>query len=167
VLSSPTEDLISDGESVHAEFKQTATYNYHTGSKDSRIEHALIKSVAGFLNADGGVLLIGIHDDGYPVGLDPDFGICSTRKDRDGFENWFYTRLADQIGGPVVASFVRISFERINDCEICRVNVQPSPQPVYVGNAAEFFVRMGNSTRAYNPRDAAEYIRARWRSTAD
>jgi hypothetical protein len=161
-LSSPTQDLISNGESSQAEFKQTATYNSHAGSKDAKLEHAVIKSVAGFLNARGGVLLIGVHDDRYPVGLNLDFGVCSPRKDRDGFENWLYTRLTDQIGGPVVASFVRTSFERIDDHEICRVDVDPSPQPVYVGDAAEFFVRMGNSTRACNPRDAAAYIRTQW-----
>ena len=160
--SSSIQDLISNGENSYVEFKQTATYNSHTGSKDSKIEHAVIKSIAGFLNAKGGVLLIGMHDDGYPVGLDLDFGICSTRKDRDGFENWLYTRLINQIDGPVVASFVTVSFEVLDDREICRVDVRPSPRPVYVGDEAEFFVRMGNSTRSYNPRDAATYIRTRW-----
>jgi hypothetical protein len=33
---------------------------------------------------------------------------------------------------------------------------------VYAGEAAEFFVRMGNSTRPYNTRDALEYIHTRW-----
>jgi hypothetical protein len=162
-----TQDLISSGEGSHVEFKETATYNSHIGRKDPEIERAVIKTVAGFLNADGGVLFIGVHDDGHPVGLTPDFGVCSRRKDRDGFENWLYTRLADEIGGPMVASFVAISFEVVDDCEICRVDVQPSPQPVYVGSTAEFFVRMGNSTRQYNPREATTYIRTRWRSDQD
>jgi hypothetical protein len=32
----------------------------------------------------------------------------------------------------------------------------------YLGEDAEFYVRMGNSTRLYNTRDAMEYIRSRW-----
>jgi Putative DNA-binding domain len=160
--SSSTEDLICYGEGAQIEFKQTATYNSHTGSKDSKLELAIIKSVAGFLNADGGVLLIGVHDKGYPVGLTLDFGVCSPRKDRDGFENWLYTLLAEQIERPVVASFVKISFKAIDDSEICRVDIRRSPQPVYAGGNADFFVRMGNSTRTYNSRDAVAYIRTRW-----
>jgi hypothetical protein len=65
---------------------------------------------------------------------------------------WLYTLLLDQIGNSEVASFVTVSFERVADVEICRVDVQPSHQPTYVGDNAEFFVRVGNSTRQYNPR---------------
>lgn len=161
---SSTEDLISSGESSNVEFKQNAIFNPYTGQKDARIEHAVIKSVAGFLNANGGVLLIGVHDDRYAVGLDADLAVCSRRKDRDGFENWLYTRLTDQISGPAVASFVTISFETVDGHEVCRVEVRPSSEPVYVGDSAEFFVRTGNSTRQYNPRDAEVYIRTHWRT---
>jgi hypothetical protein len=111
-LHSSTEDLISTGESSVVEFKQTAVYNTYTDKKDPRIEHAVIKSVAGFLNARGGVLLIGVHDDGYAVGFGPDMAVCSSRKDRDGFENWLYTRLTDQINGPTIASFVQCHLTR-------------------------------------------------------
>lgn len=155
-------ELITNGENASVEFKQTAIYNVHTKVKDSKVELAVIKTVAGFLNAKGGVLLIGVHDDGSPVGLEPDLSVCSQRKDRDGFENWLYTRLLDQIDGAAIASFVTVSFEQIGEHEICRVNVMPSRQPVYVGDEALFFVRIGNSTRQYNTRDAQSYIRAHW-----
>lgn len=122
----PTIELLGKGESSRVEFKETATYNRRTGSKDSKIEHAIIKSVAGFLNADGGVLLIGIHDDGHPTGINPDYGVCSHRKDRDGFENWLFTRLTDEIDRSVIASSVKVSFELIDDLEICRLEVDPS-----------------------------------------
>lgn len=162
IQSTRTIDLVSGGENGQLEFKQTATYNPHTGSKDSKLEHAIIKSVAGFLNTKGGVLLIGVHDDGHLTGLSSDFGICSQRKDRDGFENWLYTRLTDEIDRSTVASFVKVSFEMIDEREICRIDVEPSPQPVYAGSAAEFFIRMGNSTRSCNPREANGYIKSHW-----
>lgn len=38
------------------------------------MEHAVIKSFAGFLNTDGGVLLIGIGSDRQAVGQDHDYG---------------------------------------------------------------------------------------------
>jgi hypothetical protein len=162
LLHSPVTDLIAGGENSQVEFKQTATYNAHTGSKDKKLEQVIIKSVAGFLNTEGGILLIGVHDDGHPTGLDSDFNVCSSRKDRDGFENWLYTRLTDEIERSIVASLVKVSFEMSDECEICRVNVSPSHQPVYVGADDEFFIRIGNSTRQCNPRQAMEYIKSHW-----
>ncbi|MDE3096605.1 MAG: DUF262 domain-containing protein, partial [Chloroflexota bacterium] len=49
--------LIGDGESARIEFKSAARYNQHTGSVDKRIESAIVKSVTGFMNAEGGILL--------------------------------------------------------------------------------------------------------------
>ena len=55
-----------------------------------------------------------------------------------------------------------MTFEAFDEGDVCRVDVRPSTKPVYAGDDAEFFVRMGNSTRLYNTRDAMEYIRSRW-----
>jgi len=156
-----TVDLIAAGESRTVEFKQTARYNMHTRQVDKNLEHGVVKSVAGFLNAGGGVLLIGVHDEQRPTGLDDDFATTGNRG-KDGFENWLVTKLEQEIGRPAVASFVSIAFESLPDGDICRIDVRPSDRPVYVGEGAEFFVRMGNSTRPYNTRDALEYIRSRW-----
>lgn len=161
-LLSTTQQLLSQGEGMRLEFKETATFNAHTGSKDSRLETAAIKTVAGFLNADGGVLVIGVCDDGTPAGLADDYRVASRRGDRDGYENWLITRLTDEIGQPAIASHVAVSFDEVAEHEVCRVEVDPSPQPVYVGRSAEFFVRMGNSTRQCNPRDAMKYMATHW-----
>lgn len=156
-----TAELISDGESQVVEFKQTARYNAHTRAADKNLEHAVVKSIAGFLNAGGGILLIGVHDEQRSTGLDPDYQTTGNRG-RDGFENWLISKLEQELGRPTVASFVRVAFDAFPEGDVCRVDVRPSDRPVYVGNAAEFFVRMGNSTRPYNTRDALEYIQARW-----
>jgi ATP-dependent Lon protease len=72
------------------------------------------------------------------------------------------TKLEKELGKPAVASFVSISFHTFTEGDVCRIDVKPSDKPVFVGANAEFYVRMGNSTRAYNPRDAVEYIHTRW-----
>ena len=156
-----TADLIAAGESRSIEFKQSARFNAHTNGADKNLEYAIVKSVAGFMNASGGVLLIGVNDNKYVVGMDPDYGTTGNNG-RDGFENWLVTKLGHELGKPSVASFVEVGFEGFDKGDVCRVNVQPSNQPVYVGKEAEFLVRMGNSTRLYNTRDALEYIKTRW-----
>ena len=113
------------------------------------------------MNASGGVLLIGVTDDRQISGLAEDYKLTGN-KGRDGFENWLMTKLGEELGRPVVASFVEVNFDALPEGDVCRVDVRMSNQPVYAGKEAEFFVRMGNSTRSYNTRDALEYIKARW-----
>jgi len=158
-----TSDLIEQGESKTVEFKQTARLNAHTGTKDRKLEDAVVKSIAGFLNAGGGILLIGVSDDQEVTGVECDYPLMG-KPDRDGFENWLTTRLIDDLGKNETASFVRIVFENIGGHEVCRVNVEPCNKPVYVGKDATFYVRVGNSTRACNPRETMEYVKDRWGS---
>ena len=61
-------DLIRDGESDVVEFKSTLRTNLHTSKPDKAIEYTVLKTLAGFLNTNGGTLVIGISDDGTPVG---------------------------------------------------------------------------------------------------
>ncbi len=157
----PTAELIAAGESKTVEFKQTARYNAYTGTADKLLEHEVVKSVAGFLNAAGGTLLIGVHDEQRVTGLEGDYNLLG-KKNRDGFENWLVSKLIQELGQPAVGTFLEISFESFDEGDVCRVDVMPSNQPVYVGEDAELLVRIGNSTRPYNTRDAIEYIRTRW-----
>lgn len=50
--------LIRRGENKHIEFKETFSKNIRTGKKDKEIEKSSLKNIVGFLNADGGTLLI-------------------------------------------------------------------------------------------------------------
>ena len=54
------------------EFKHTLRANLHTGEKDPRIELSVVRTVAAFVNSNGGILIIGAADDGDPVGIESD-----------------------------------------------------------------------------------------------
>ena len=156
-----TTELIEAGESKNVEFKQTARYNSHTGKADKKLEHSVLKSVAGFMNASGGVLLVGVHDNQTPTGMADDYSTTGNNG-RDGFENWLVTQLERELGKSPTATLVDVAFEEFPEGDVCRIDVRPSPKAVYLGDDADFYVRMGNSTRLYNTRDAMEYIRSRW-----
>lgn len=66
------EDIVNQGETTTVEFKSTLRINLHTGEKDPRIELAVLKTIAAFLNSSGGTLLIGVNDDGEPLGVEAD-----------------------------------------------------------------------------------------------
>ena len=55
------------------------------------IEKVAARTVAGFMNAQGGLLVIGVDDDGKPLGLDRDLATLG-RKDLDGFQQTLVTR---------------------------------------------------------------------------
>ena len=55
------------------------------------------RTVAAFMNAQGGLLVIGADDDGKPLGLDRDFAMLG-RKDMDGFQQTLVTLLSSSLG---------------------------------------------------------------------
>ena len=66
-------ELIKRGESKTLEFKSTLRWNLKENRQDDKfITHAVLKTVAAFLNTDGGDLLIGVADDGAIVGIEAD-----------------------------------------------------------------------------------------------
>jgi len=160
----PTEQLIKAGESSTVEFKSTARWNVHTHQRDSAIELAVVKSVAGFMNAHGGTLLIGVDDHGTPLGLAEDYS--TVNKGRDGYENWLTTLLENAIGKPATAN-ATIRFDQIDGKDVCRIDVEPGKGPTFVRGGksdADLYVRLNNSTRLLNTSEALEYVRAHWES---
>ena len=61
------EELVKRGESKTLEFKSTLRWNLREDRKDNRVTHAVLKTIAAFLNTEGGDLLIGVADDGSVV----------------------------------------------------------------------------------------------------
>lgn len=162
-------ELIARGESDRLEFKSSARYNLHTGTRDEKIEAVIAKTVAAFANADGGTLLIGVADDGEILGLADDLAIMKA-PDTDRFELWlrdfFSTVLGSNAAALPLVDFARVP---VGDAEriVCRVLCPPSPRPVYVrpakGNGpTDFYVRTGNSTRQLRVDEATEYAMVRW-----
>lgn len=161
-------DLLAGGETDHVEFKSTARVNVRTGEKDARMELVVAKTLTAFLNGDGGTLLIGVDDDGRPLGLDLDYATLRTA-DADRYELWLRDLMSTMLGQNAAAG-ADLAVETVEAGdgarEVCRISVSASPRPVYLvpsKNAPrEFWVRIGNSTRQLAVDQAAEYIMHRW-----
>jgi predicted HTH transcriptional regulator len=124
----------------------------------------VLKTILAFLNAEGGTLLIGVADDGTIRGLADDYKTL-VKKDRDGFENHLNTLIKTQIGMAFV-KYVNISFEMVDDRDICLVAVREGHKPAYLHNGdkkEDFFVRVGNSTQPFSMSEAEEYIKTHWK----
>ena len=147
--------LIAGGEGDDVEFKSTLRMNLHSGSKDSRMEDAIVKTVAGFLNLKGGSLVIGVQDDGTPIGIE-----------HDGFEsedkmNLHLTNLLNDRLGPAVWANVHANFEDYGSSRVLNVRCDSSDQPVY-DKQGRLYVRTGHATRELSAKDAAAFVTERF-----
>ena len=160
------EELIENDEDVAVEFKSTARWDVREQAKSKVTEDGVVKTVAGFLNTDGGTLLIGVGPDRSVVGLDQDYALVKPRNG-DGFVNWLTTHLIGALGHSAVMR-TRARIVPHDDCEICRLDVARSSVPVWAKTSKEervFFVRMNNSTRVMPEGESGAYIAERWRAT--
>ena len=67
------EELIKRGESKSLEFKSTLRSSIKEDRRDDKgVTHAALKTIAAFLNAEGGDLLLGVADDGSIIGIERD-----------------------------------------------------------------------------------------------
>ena len=167
VPQSSVADLLTLGESQTVEFKSTARWNLHTGQAEKKMEHVIVKTVCGFLNAEGGTLLIGVDDSGVPIGLTNDMSTIGNKANRDGYELFLRQHLDNSLSTRSVGT-VRIHFEQVSDREICAVTVAASGKPVFAKaleggqEPHEFWVRMGNATKQLHGDDMVEYQSDRW-----
>ncbi len=121
-----------------------------------------MKTLAGFMNSEGGTLLIGVNDNGEVLGLENDFQTLK-RKDADGYEQILISTIANVLGTPA-CKLVKLNFHKVNGKEVCRVTVSKSQKPVYVktDKTSKFYVRTGSGTREMEVDEAVEFIGTRY-----
>ena len=161
--------LLEQGESNTVEFKSTARWNLRDAKKDRTMEEVILKTVAAFLNSQGGTLLIGVADDSSIVGLELDYPTFKKR-DRDGFELWLMGDLLLKEFGKSIAPYLTVTFHSVDEKDVCKIAVGPTPEPVYVdirdksGQLSEtFFIRTGNATnKVEKPSEINKYVKQHW-----
>lgn len=159
-------EILRAGESSSVEFKSTARWNLHTHERDDQIELVIAKTVAGFLNAEGGTLIIGVSDNGTPIGLSHDLSLMK-EPDIDRYELWINDFLESTLGKPSLA-FISTRFASVDDEQVAVIEVEPASQPIFVNEpkgqrTADFYARMGNSTRKLLTDEFATYRQSRWK----
>ena len=123
--------------------------------KDERIEHAVLKTITGFLNARGGDLLIGVEDDGNYIGVRHD-----KFENHDKMNLHLINLIKDKIG-PQYMMYLTIRFSEHADRHIMTVNCKPSKKEVFLkeNNTEKFYLRTGGATVELTGHQMQEYIR--------
>ena len=160
------ERLIASGEGETLEFKSTGIKELHGRKKDPRIEWAVVKSLCGFLNSDGGTLLVGVGDDRSVVGIEHDFPFLRS-KNSDGWSRWLMDLVESKLGS-ISVTCLKLRFAEISGKTVAQVDVKPSVAPIFAQDAARrqvFFVRAGSSTRQLEGSALLVYQRNRFRQS--
>lgn len=150
--------LVREGETPGQEFKSTLRTNLHTKQHDPRMELGCLRTIAGFVNHSGGRLVIGVADDGTPVGIEED-GFGSEDKMHQHLVNLIRDRL-----GASMMMYVHARFEDYEAVRVLTVECSPGRSPVFVkdGQAQRFYVRSGVTTLELSGQDAQTFIKQRF-----
>ena len=157
-VSLSVSELIAGGETGAVEFKSTLRTNLHTGQVDEKIHLSALKTIAGFLNANGGTLLIGVADNGEVLGLSA-----------DGFQNedkmclHLVNLIKDRIGD-VFLPYIHPHFEDQEGDRVLAIRCERGPKPAFIkdGGQQKFFVRGGNSTAELMGNSITDYVSQRF-----
>lgn len=144
----PVEALIAGGESDSVEFKSTLRQE----------EDAVLKTLAGFLNTEGGTLLIGVADDGTVVGVEADqFG------DEDHMRQHLTDLVNSRISGRTLHAALRVTFVDCDGKRVMRIACARSTTPAYVveGTDENLYIRVGSLTQKLTGDQRRQY--ERWR----
>ena len=158
--------MIAAGESKTVEFKSTLRVNLHTGKPDEKMRDAVLKNIAAFLNTDGGTLIIGVDDNGNPLGLDND-GFLDDNEVLDEDKMGLHLRniVNGQIGANVWGS-VHPEFTSYRHARVLVIRCDKSSFPVYVGKNEEFYIRTGPGATPLRPREITPYINSHFSDSA-
>ena len=165
--SASIEEILAEGESEELEFKSSLRWDYKQGCVNKLLEGVIVKTVSAFANSDGGTLMIGVDDEGCPLGLENDY--ASLGADKDKFELHLRNLLNQQIGTSFVASSIKTNFPVIDEIEICQVDVTRSREPIILSitdkngvKSEKVYVRSGNSSQELSMSEFDQYRKDRF-----
>jgi len=133
-------EILANGENSGVEFK-----------RDDLQNHALAKELVAFSNFEGGIVLLGVEDDGTVSGLA-----------RVNLEEWVMTACRDKIRPGVIPFFEIIKNVIPNrDVAVLRVPRGVDVQSQWHNNRNTYFIRVGSQSREPSPQELSRLFQQR------
>ena len=149
-------EILEYKETWQYDIRQSIAKNEHI--KNEKLQLNCIKTVAAFLNSNGGNLFIGVNDDNVIEGLDRDLEFV-TNKSLDLLEGRISQILINAIGSDK-KPYYSLHQEEIRGIKIFRIRVEKCiTSKTWVNFLGEqsFYIRDANSTRRLTPEEADSY----------
>lgn len=181
---SEIEMLITAGENDRVEFKSSIHHGYgplsdglqkqvDNGTKtlaqaqseaQKEVRKSATKTIAGFLNSDGGTLLVGVSDDGSVLGIEPDFEYL--KKDKQNTDGWLLSLrgLVENALGNEVWSSIRVSLLQHEGKTVAVVHCPPRASETWHNEdgGERFYIRAANATPFLTGPHLLRYVREHW-----
>lgn len=154
-------ELIALGETATLEFKSTFQWDVVQGKQATYLKHEVYKTIAAFLNSDGGTLVIGVEDNGKVFGIERDIKLA--QNSRDGFQKLLAAGVRETIGAEF-SPYIKMRFEPVNGKEVCLVDVDAASEPAYTktSKGSEFYIRIASTSHALNNEETVNYVNMHW-----
>ena len=92
--------LLVEGEGPTVEYKSSLRWDYNQSGVNKELTKVIVRTLAAFLNSQGGALLIGVDDKGTLLDLEFDISTLG-KKSLDGFELTLRSAVASHLGEEV------------------------------------------------------------------
>ena len=158
--------LIKEGENNKIEFKSTMRYDLKQGKVDvGKVEFSTIKTLAAFLNSEGGTLIIGTDDDKNILGLEEtDFASFPNPNKKDEWSKHL-DNLLQNFFGNAIHSLLKMEFVEIDGKTVSLITVKKSPHPVWIKDEKKvevLFIRRTSSSISLQGHEAVDFVNQHW-----
>lgn len=170
--------LIAVGESEQIEFKSSLHHPYdplppalerlppQQAQKEVQkgLRKSVTKTIAAFLNTNGGTLLIGVDDSGAVLGIEPDYGHLPPGKQHA--DGWMLS-LKEAIINALereVWSAIHASLVRHEQHTVAVIHCPPRASETWhrEDSGERFYIRASNATEELTGRSLVRYTREHW-----
>ena len=121
-------------------------------------KYPVLKSLAAFLNTEGGTLIIGVRDDRSIIGIEADFPDRGGSI-RDAWRLAFDDLVSHNLGSEAL-NYIDLQLEPWQGRTIAIARCSPSKEPTWLGD--DLYVRRTASTEKLSTRHAVAWCHQRW-----
>ena len=146
--------IINQGESELVEFKTSFKWDVNKQRCNKELPKMISETMCAFANSrEGGVLFIGVADNGKLEGISMDIKNCF-HKSLDKFQREVTKKVREDIGAGII---YKLEIKELKSKNICIINVEPSISPIFTSDG-NFLLRKGTSNHKLNSKETYEYI---------
>jgi len=163
--------IIPKDEDTRNEFKSTYRLDLNrfekgdgtkTHSKD--VEKEIPVTISAMANKEGGILFIGVDDDGNVLGLENDYELLKNLND-DKFQRMIWQTIKNFIENMAYISKLEVSLINKESKKICIIKIPPADEPIFVhdDHTQESYVRIGSRSEKFSPSDFMKHCKTRFK----
>jgi len=162
--------IIPKDEDTWNEFKSTYRLDLNrfekgdgTKIQSKDVEKEIPVTISAMANKEGGILFIGVDDDGNVLGLENDYELLNLNDDK--FQRMIWETIKKFIENMAYVSKLQVSLINKESKKICIIKIPPADEPIFVHDdrIQESYVRIGSRSEKFNPSDFLKHCKTRFK----